>query len=84
MIVKVKIGSRQKIGLRAKLSSKTEAFLVKIRMAVRAGGREAKMPLSSFKTAISSERRLAKLAGVAKPNVSPLPNKKIAMKIHLL
>ncbi|GAJ01743.1 unnamed protein product [marine sediment metagenome] len=35
MIVKARIGIRQKIGLRAKLSSKTETFLAKMRITVR-------------------------------------------------
>jgi len=78
------MGSRQKIGLRAKLGSKAEAFLIKIITTTRARGSEAKKPPSSFRAAISSEIRLAKLVGVAKPNTRPLPNKKIAMKIHLL
>jgi len=83
LTVKVRIGSRQKIGLKTKLSSRAEAFLRKI-ITTRTRGSEAKRSPSSFRAAISSDIMLAKLVGVNKPNTRPMPNKKIAAKIHLL
>jgi len=84
LTVKVRIGSRQKIGLKTKLSSRAEAFLRKIITTTRTRGSEAKRPPSSFRAAISSDIMLAKLVGVNKPNTRPMPNKKVAAKIHLL
>lgn len=84
LIVKVITGSRQKIGLRAKLMSRTEAFLTKMTMAIRKRGSEANILLNSLRAAMSSEMGPAMLVGVAKPNIRPMTNNKMAMKIHLL
>jgi starvation-inducible outer membrane lipoprotein len=84
LTVKAIIGIRQKIGLRTKLKSKTEAFLAKMSVAVRIGGSEANVPPNSSRAAMSSEIVLVMLAGVAKPNIKPIANNKIAMKLHLL
>ena len=82
--VKVIMGIRQNIGLRAKLKSRTETFLAKMSMTIRMGGSEANIPPNSSRTMMSSEMILVMLAGVAKPNIRPMANKKIAMKLHLL
>jgi len=86
LTVKAIIGIRQNIGLRAKLKSRTEVFLTKMSMAVRMGGSEASessISPNSSRTVMSSEMVLM-LAGVAKPNIRPMANNEIAMKLHLL
>jgi len=83
LAVKARMGVTQKIGLNMKLISRAETFLRKIKMAVKMLN-GAKMSPSSLRAAISLERRLAMLGGLAKPNTRPMPNKKVAMKIHLL
>jgi len=84
LTVKVIIGIRQKIELRAKLKSRTEVFLTKMSMTTRMEGSEAKVPPNSSRAAMSSAMALVMLAGVAKPNIRPMANNKIAMKLHLL
>jgi len=83
-MVNAKIGVRQKIGLRIKLSIRAEAFQTKISKAVRTEGSETKMLLNSPRATICWEIRLKILAGATKPSTKPIPNKKIAIKIHRL
>jgi len=84
LTVRARIGTKQKNGLRTKLSSRTETFLIKMNNAVRARGSEAKSSPSSSRAAISSARRLVIPVGVVKLKTIPMPNKRMAMKIHLL
>ena len=84
LTVKVIIGIRQNIGLRAKLKSRTEAFLTKMSIARRMGGSETNMLPNSSRVATSSKMMLVMLDGVAKPNIRPMANNEMAIKIHLL
>ncbi|GAH45380.1 unnamed protein product, partial [marine sediment metagenome] len=88
LIIRDRIGTRQKMGLRIKLSTRVEAFLIKINIQMSKLGRARILPNCSSRAARSSERRPAIPVGVTKvnmiPKTIPMPNKMIATKTHLL
>jgi hypothetical protein len=82
--VKVSIGTRQRIGLRTKLSNRAEAFLKKINSAIRGGGSKTMMSISCSRASIPSELRSVVLSRGIVPNTSPTLNREIAIRIHPL
>ena len=81
---KARIGSRQRIGLKAKLISRVEAFLIKINITVRTLNGTTLLLISLRVALMSSEMKLAMVVGVVNPAIKPIPNSRMAMKIHLL
>jgi hypothetical protein len=82
--VKARTGTRQRIGLNRKLINRVEVFLIKIIIKTRNFGSGARMLANSSRAEISPERRLIRLAGAAKPDTIPTPNKAIAIMSHVL
>jgi hypothetical protein len=78
------MGTKQNTGLKAKLRSRTDTFLVKMRTMIRIEGSEAKIPPSSSMAVISSEKTLVELIGVTKPTIIEMVNTVTVIKIHLL
>jgi len=84
LTTKARMGTRQRKGLKMKLRSKAEAFLIQMRAKTANGGSVANIPESSSRATISSERRLLTLAGETNPNAKPATNREIAIIIHFL
>src|SRR4030042_1327655 len=83
LTARVRTGIRQRIGLRAKLSSKAKAFFIKINITVETLNGATRSP-SFSRAAISSEMGLVLVVGVARPRALPIPKKRRATKIHHL